>query len=274
MAELPAVDIDLVEQLRRDRALQRGEEPVLHLAAVALEGVGPTSGERSGCCGGRLPEHGEVERCGDHGGEAQDVLTVGAEPVDAAEHDVARWPRNRVGRRGRVVVEGGHELLEEERVAAAAVGEGTGDREVDTALPHEFGGRVVIEGQERQVLDGDSGDRTEQRSSHSGVGRRVARRDVALEPMTEKKSAGRTKAGVELTEDVLNRLAAEAESELDLSKLRRRPGRPSMGSGPADTLPVRLDPELRKAVDDRAVADDTTTSDVVREALRQYLIAG
>ena len=47
-----------------------------------------------------------------------------------------------------------------------------------------------------------------------------------------------------------------------------------MGSGPADTLPVRLDPELRKAVDDRAVADDTTTSDVVREALRQYLIAG
>ena len=102
----------------------------------------------------------------------------------------------------------------------------------------------------------------------------VARRDVALEPMAEKKSAGRTKAGVELTEDVLNRLAAEAESELDLSKLRRRPGRPSMGSGPADTLPVRLDPELRKAVDDRAVADDTTTSDVVREALRQYLIAG
>ena len=92
--------------------------------------------------------------------------------------------------------------------------------------------------------------------------------------MTEKKSVGRTKTGVELTENVLNRLAAEAETGLDLSKLRRRPGRPSMGSGLADTLPVRLDPELRKAVDDRAIADDTTASDVVREALRQYLIAG
>lgn len=92
--------------------------------------------------------------------------------------------------------------------------------------------------------------------------------------MTEKKSAGRTKTGVELTDDVLNRLAAEAETGLDLSKLRRRPGRPSMGSGPADTLPVRLDPELRKTVDDRAIADDTTASDVVRKALRRYLVAG
>ncbi|MFI5045459.1 MAG: ribbon-helix-helix protein, CopG family [Acidimicrobiia bacterium] len=36
-------------------------------------------------------------------------------------------------------------------------------------------------------------------------------------------------------------------------------------------LPVRLDPELRKALDDRAVAEHTTASDVVREALRRYL---
>ena len=92
--------------------------------------------------------------------------------------------------------------------------------------------------------------------------------------MTEKKSAGRTRAGVELTADVLNRLAQEAEAGLDMSRLRRRPGRPSMGSGPADTLPVRLDPELRKAVDERAKADHTTASDVVRNALRHYLKAG
>lgn len=44
-----------------------------------------------------------------------------------------------------------------------------------------------------------------------------------------------------------------------------------MGSGPAETLPVRLDPELRQAVEDRAAADDTTASDVVRTALRRYL---
>lgn len=66
-------------------------------------------------------------------------------------------------------------------------------------------------------------------------------------------------------------MAAEAEAGLDVKKLKRRPGRPSMGSGPADAMPVRLDPELRKAVDERAAADRTTASDVVRAALRRYL---
>jgi len=85
------------------------------------------------------------------------------------------------------------------------------------------------------------------------------------------KSHGRSKAGVELTDDVLERMAKEAEDGLDVAKLRRRPGRPSMGSGPADSLPVRLDPELRHALDERASAEHTTASDIVREALRRYL---
>ncbi len=89
--------------------------------------------------------------------------------------------------------------------------------------------------------------------------------------MGEKRSHGRTKTGVELTDEVLERMADEAEEGLDITKLRRRPGRPAMGSGPADSVPVRLDPELRKALDDRAAADNATTSDVVREALRRYL---
>ncbi len=92
--------------------------------------------------------------------------------------------------------------------------------------------------------------------------------------MTENKTHGRTKAGVELTDDVLDKLAEQAEAGLDVTNLRRRPGRPSMGSGPADSLPVRLDPELRRAVDERAAAEHTTASDVVREALRRYLRAG
>ncbi len=92
--------------------------------------------------------------------------------------------------------------------------------------------------------------------------------------MTEKTSHGRSKTGVDLTHEVLERMAEEAEAGLDITKLRRRPGRPAMGSGPAETLPVRLDPELRRAVDDRAAADRTTASDVVREALRRYLRAG
>ena len=92
--------------------------------------------------------------------------------------------------------------------------------------------------------------------------------------MTDKAPYGHTRAGVELTEEMLDRMAQEAEVGLDVSKLRRRPGRPAMGSGPADTLPVRLDPELRQAVDDRAAAEHTTASDVVREALRRYLKTG
>lgn len=88
-----------------------------------------------------------------------------------------------------------------------------------------------------------------------------------------KKTYGRSKAGVELTEPVLDRMAKEAEAGLDVTKLRRRPGRPAMGSGPAATLPVRLDPGLRRAVDARAADDHTTASEVVREALRRYLEA-
>jgi CRISPR-associated endonuclease/helicase Cas3 len=92
--------------------------------------------------------------------------------------------------------------------------------------------------------------------------------------MADKKTYGRTKAGIELTEDVLDRMAKEAEDGLDITKLRRRPGRPAMGSGPATSLPVRLDPELRRALDERAAAEHRTASEVVRDALRHYLRAG
>lgn len=89
--------------------------------------------------------------------------------------------------------------------------------------------------------------------------------------MPDKKSHGRSKAGVELTDEVLDKMAMDAEGGLDITKLRRRPGRPAMGSGPADSVPVSLESELRKALDERAAADNTTASDVVREALRRYL---
>jgi predicted transcriptional regulator len=44
-----------------------------------------------------------------------------------------------------------------------------------------------------------------------------------------------------------------------------------MGSGPADVVPVRIDPELREAIKARAEADRTTTSEIIREALRRFL---
>ncbi len=89
--------------------------------------------------------------------------------------------------------------------------------------------------------------------------------------MPERKSHGRSKAGVELTDDVLERMADEAEEGLDITKVRRRPGRPPMGSAPAESFPVRLEPELRRALDERAAADETTASEIVRQALRRYL---
>ena len=89
--------------------------------------------------------------------------------------------------------------------------------------------------------------------------------------MPEPKSYGRSKAGVGLTNEVLDRMADQAEEGLDITTLRRRPGRPAMGSAPAESFPVRLDPDLRRALDDRAASDETTASQIVREALRQYL---
>jgi hypothetical protein len=92
--------------------------------------------------------------------------------------------------------------------------------------------------------------------------------------MPDKTNHGRAANGIELTDDTLNRMADEAERGLDTTQLRRRPGRPSMGSGPAETFPVRLDPELRAALDHRAEHDQTTASEVIRAALRRYLQAG
>lgn len=89
--------------------------------------------------------------------------------------------------------------------------------------------------------------------------------------MPEEKTYGRSKTGVELTESALKQMAAESEAGLDVGKLRRRQGRPAMGTAPAEALPVRLEPELRRALDERAAADRTTASEVVRSALRAYL---
>ncbi len=66
-------------------------------------------------------------------------------------------------------------------------------------------------------------------------------------------------------------LADEAEAAIDLAQLKRRPGRPSLGNAPAEVFPVRLDPDLRSALEERAESDHTTASDIVRAALRAYL---
>ena len=83
----------------------------------------------------------------------------------------------------------------------------------------------------------------------------------------------RTESGRTLTDEDIDALASEVEvTEFDVEVLKtRRRGRPSMGSGPADVVPVRIDPELKMAIEARAEADHTTTSEIIREAIRRFL---
>jgi Ribbon-helix-helix protein, copG family len=80
-----------------------------------------------------------------------------------------------------------------------------------------------------------------------------------------------TSNGVPVTEELIEDLAREAEAGYDVKALRRRGGRPPRGSGPAEVVPVRLEPELRAALVARAEADHTNTSEVIRRALRAWL---
>ena len=83
----------------------------------------------------------------------------------------------------------------------------------------------------------------------------------------------RTKTGRELTDADVEAIAADVErADYDVQELKaRRRGRPLLGSAPAEVVPVRLDPELRRALEDRASAEAITASEVIRRALRRYL---
>lgn len=83
----------------------------------------------------------------------------------------------------------------------------------------------------------------------------------------------KTTTGRILAEADLDTIAEEVETtDYDITALRkRRRGRPTIGSGPAEVVPVRIDPELRAAVAARAETDGTTTSEIIREALRRFL---
>lgn len=87
-----------------------------------------------------------------------------------------------------------------------------------------------------------------------------------------KKTHGTTASGVPITDELVDELAAKAEAGYDVDEmLRRRGGRPPIGSAAASVESVRLDPELREALIGRARHDHETTSSVIRKALRKYL---
>jgi len=91
--------------------------------------------------------------------------------------------------------------------------------------------------------------------------------------MARKKQTHRkTASGKPITDKLVKRLAKEAEAGYDVDEtLRRRPGRPAIGSAPASVESVRLEPELRDALTERAERDGETSSSVIRKALRRYL---
>jgi uncharacterized protein (DUF4415 family) len=87
---------------------------------------------------------------------------------------------------------------------------------------------------------------------------------------------GHSRSGKPITDQEIEVLAAEAESGYDIDKLlarRGKRGRPALGSAPASVESVRLDPELRDQLVERAKTEGTTTSEVIREALRRFLEA-
>ena len=111
--------------------------------------------------------------------------------------------------------------------------------------------------------------------AYNAEARRLSRRPEHScdEAPTMTKTHGKAAEGTEITDEVIERLGAEAEAGYDVDKLKpgMRRGRPPMGSAAAEALPVRLDPELRASVVARAEHDGVAQGEIVRRALRQYL---
>jgi Ribbon-helix-helix protein, copG family len=92
--------------------------------------------------------------------------------------------------------------------------------------------------------------------------------------MTDPSIHGHTKSGQPITDQDIDKLAAEAEAGYDVDTLiarRNKRGRPTIGRAPASVESVRLDPELRRQLIERAQSEGSTPSELIREALRRYL---
>lgn len=85
---------------------------------------------------------------------------------------------------------------------------------------------------------------------------------------------GHTESGTPLTDELLETLADEAEAGYDVDEIlgrRGKRGRPALGSAPSTVESVRLDPELKAQLAQRAEDEGVPVSEVIREALRHHL---
>jgi hypothetical protein len=89
------------------------------------------------------------------------------------------------------------------------------------------------------------------------------------------KTHGTTADGTPITDEMVERMADEAERGYDVDEIRRRRGgRPPMGSAAASVESVRLDPELRRELLLRAAEEKISVSEAIRRAIGQYVRAG
>lgn len=91
--------------------------------------------------------------------------------------------------------------------------------------------------------------------------------------MTTAQSKQRTRSGVEITPQIADVLADEAERAYDLSKARRRRvGRPLLSErGASPRVSFRTTPDLYRAAQSRARKEGRTLSDLAREAVARYV---
>jgi hypothetical protein len=75
----------------------------------------------------------------------------------------------------------------------------------------------------------------------------------------------KTSSGRALSDEDLDAIADDvATKDYDAQQLKtRRRGRPPMGAGPAEVVPVRIDPELRAAVEVHALRGHQITTALV-----------
>lgn len=83
-----------------------------------------------------------------------------------------------------------------------------------------------------------------------------------------------TKAdGTPINDEMVEGMADEAERGYDVEEIRRRGGRPPMGSAASSVESVRLDPELKRDLLLHAAEQRISVSEAIRRAIGQYLRA-
>ena len=90
--------------------------------------------------------------------------------------------------------------------------------------------------------------------------------------MKKRQMTYRLKSGTVVNDSDIQRMADDvATRDFDLSKFTRLPGRPLMGKAVAEVVPVRMEPSIVKSIDRRAKKEGTTRSDIIRQAINNYL---